>query len=544
MQTRGLTQDQAIAMAKAQGASQTQIDQLTTRIQQLQTGGTKPGATLGTGAETMAAKELSTKKAIAVSEKTKKIFGYQLFNSDKLTFEPDVNIPIPANYTLGIGDQLTINVWGASQQKYQLTIDKSGTINIPDVGPVNLRGVSFEAGKSLIKSRLMEIYNGMAGQFPNTWAEVTLGGGRSIKISVIGEINAPGTYTLPATATAFNALYLSGGPNENGSFREIRLIRDGATIKSIDVYDFLINADPTANVQLREQDILFVPNYKTRVEVAGEVKRKGFFEIKENEKLTDLLKFAGGFDAKAYSRSITITRNNDREREVRNVTAPDFASFALQNGDFVKVDSILTRFSNRVAITGAVFHPGNYELTPGMKLSDLIKKADGLKEDAFMNRALISRRNADNTLNNISFDPKQVLDGSYNLELQKEDEIQIRSIRDLREAQTISITGEVLTPKTFEYSDDMTLGDLIFKAGGFREAADISGIEVSRRLSYEEAAKVSDKTAEVYKFELTRELKLSTADYTFHLKPFDEVFVRRAPGTNNQGTFSNLYIFY
>ncbi len=538
MQTRGLTQDQAITMAKAQGASQTQIDQLTTRIQQLQTGGTKPGAAIGTGAETMAAKDLSTKKAIAVSEKTKKIFGYQLFNSDKLTFEPDVNIPIPVNYTLGIGDQLTINVWGASQQKYQLTIDKSGTINIPDVGPVNLRGVSFEAGKSLIKSRLMEIYNGMAGQFPNTWAEVTLGGGRSIKISVIGEINAPGTYTLPATATAFNALYLSGGPNENGSFREIRLIRDGATIKTIDVYDFLINADPTANVQLREQDILFVPNYKTRVEIAGEVKRKGFFEIKENEKLTNLLKFAGGFAEKAYSRSITITRNNDREREVKNVTTPDFASFALQNGDFVKVDSILTRFSNRVSITGAVFHPGNYELTPGMKLSDLIKKADGLREDAFMNRALISRRNADNTLNNISFDPKQVLDGSYNLDLQKEDEIQIRSIKDLREAQTVIVSGEVNKPETFEYSENMTLGDLIFKAGGFREAADISGIEVSRRLSYEEAAKVSDKMTEVFKFNLTRELKLSAADYTFHLKPFDEVFVRRAPGTNNQGTFS------
>jgi protein involved in polysaccharide export with SLBB domain len=538
MQTRGLTQDQAIAMAKAQGASQTQIDQLTLRIQQLQTGATKPGATPGAGTETMAAKELSTKKAIAVSEKTKKIFGYQLFNSDKLTFEPDVNIPIPANYTLGIGDQLTINVWGASQQKYQLTIDKSGTINIPDVGPVNLRGVSFEAGKSLIKSRLMEIYNGMAGQFPNTWAEVTLGGGRSIQISVIGEINAPGTYTLPATATAFNALYLSGGPNENGSFREIRLIRDGATIKTIDVYDFLINADPTANVQLREQDILFVPNYKTRVEVAGEVKRKGYFEIKENEKLTNLLKFAGGFAEKAYSRSITITRNNDREREVKNVTTPDFASFALQNGDFVKVDSILTRFSNRVAITGAVFHPGNYELTPGMKLSDLIKKADGLKEDAFMNRALVSRRNADNTLNNISFDPKQVLDGSYNLDLQKEDEIQIRSIKDLREAQTVIVSGEVNKPETFEYSENMTLGDLIFKAGGFREAADISGIEVSRRLSYEEAAKISDKITEVFKFNLTRELKLSAADYTFHLKPFDEVFVRRAPGTNNQGTFS------
>ncbi|MEI7423459.1 MAG: SLBB domain-containing protein [Prolixibacteraceae bacterium] len=539
MQSRGLTQDQAIAMAKAQGASQTQIDQLTTRIQQLQAGGgIIPGTTPDKGTETFQPKQTSKKKEIAVSEKTKKIFGYQLFNSDKLTFEPDVNIPIPQNYTLGIGDQITINVWGASQQKYQLTIDKSGTINIPDVGPVNLRGISFETGKSLIKSRLMDIYNGMTGQSPNTWAEVTLSGGRSIKISVIGEINAPGTYTLPATATAFNALYLSGGPNENGSFREIRLIRDGATIKIIDVYDFLINADPTANVQLREQDILFVPNYKTRVEIAGEVKQKGYFEIKENEKLTNLLKFAGGLSDKAYSRSLTILRNNDKEREVRNVAAANFATYALQNGDFVKVDSILNRFSNRVSITGAVFHPGNFELTPGMKLSDLIKKSDGLKEEAFMNRALISRRKTDNTMENISFDPKQVLNGSFDPELQKEDVVQIQSIFDLRESQTIIISGEVNKPATFEYIDSLTLGDLIFKAGGFNESADPTGIEIVRKLNYEEAAKVSNKLNEVIKFSLTRELKLAPSDAAFKLKPFDEVFVRRAPGNIISGTFT------
>jgi len=538
MQTRGLTQEQAIAMAKAQGASQAQIDQLTIRIQQLQTGGTKPGTTVGTVTETMQAKETSTKKAIAISEKTKKIFGYQIFNSDKLTFEPDVNIPIPQNYTLGIGDQLTINVWGASQQKYLLTIDKSGTITIPDVGPVNLRGVSYEAGKSLILSRLKEIYNGMAGQFPNTWAEVTLGGGRSIKISVIGEINAPGTYTLPATATAFNALYLSGGPNENGSFREIRLIRDGATIKTIDVYDFLINADPTANVQLREQDILFVPNYKTRVEIQGEVKHTGIFEIKPDEKMSDLIRFAGDFTDKAYSGSLTVMRKNEKEREVRNVANANYGKFPLQNGDSVIVAATLERFSNRVSITGAVFHPGNFELTPGMKLSDLIKKADGLREEAFMNRALITRLKPDNTLENISFDPKQVLDGSFDPVLQKEDNIQIQSVFDLREAQNITITGEVLKPGSFDYSDNLTLGDLIFKAGGFREVADLSGVEVVRRLSYEEAAKVNDKMNEVYKFSLTRELKLSAADATFRLKPFDAVYVRRAPGSMIQGTFT------
>ena len=539
MQSRGLSQEQAIAMAKAQGASQTQIDQLTTRIQQLQTGGAKPGAAYGTGTEPMTAKEIITKKKeLQISEKTKRIFGYQLFNSDKLTFEPDVNIPIPANYTLGIGDQVTINVWGASQQKYQLTIDKSGTINIPDVGPVNLRGVSFEAGKSLIKSRLKEIYNGMAGETPNTWAEVSLGGGRSIKVSVIGEINAPGTYTLPATATAFNALYLSGGPNENGSFREIRLIRDGVTVKTIDVYDFLLNADPTANMQLREQDILFVPNYKSRVEVAGEVKRKGFFEMKEKESLSDLLKFAGGFAEWAYSRSITITRNNDREREVKNVNANDFSSFALQNGDLIRVDSILNRFSNRVAINGAVFHPGNFELTPNMKLSDLIKKADGLREDAFMNRGLVTRMKEDHSLENISFDVKLVMQGKDDINLMKEDLVVIRSIFDLQEARTINIAGEVIKPASFAYQDNMTLSDLIFKAGGFSKDANLSMVEITRRLSYEEASGVTNKLNKVFQFALQRDLQLSPSDAQFKLAPFDQVYVRKAPGYGKQGTFS------
>jgi len=538
MQTRGLTQDQAIALAKAQGASQTQIDQLTMRIQQLQM---NPSDTLSSksdysSANTTRKAYTSPKARVTVSEKTKKIFGYQLFNSQNLSFEPAVNIPIPQSYILGINDQLTINVWGASQTKYLLTIDKNGAITIPDVGPIYLAGLSFEKGQSLIRNRLMAIYSGMAGEFPNTWAEVSLGAVRSMKINVIGEINAPGTYTLPSTASAFNALYLSGGPNENGSFREIRLIRDGVTFKTIDVYDFLINADPTANVQLREQDILFVPNYKTRVEIAGEIKRKGIFEIKNSETMSDLIRFAGGFGDKAYTHALTVIRSNDREREVRSVTDADFGKFVLQNGDSIRADSILNRFSNRVAIKGSVFHPGNYELTPGMKLSDLIKKADGLREDAFMNRGLISRTSEDNSPENISFDLKEVMKGSNDILLCKEDQVTIRSISQLREERTVNIVGEVIKPETFEYQDNMTLGDLIFKAGGFREEADISVIEVSRRLSYEQAAKVTDKMNNIFQFTLTRDLKLSQTDAAFKLMPFDEVYVRRAPGYRNQGT--------
>ncbi len=541
IQSRGLSQDQAIALAKAQGASQTQIDQLMTRIQQQQSGPTgqvsEISSTIQPAATAVRGTYSTPKAPVQLSEKAKKIFGVQLFNSDNLTFEPAVNIPVPQNYILGVGDQLSINVWGASQTKYQLTIDKSGTIIIPDVGPVNLAGLPFEKGQALIKNRLMAIYSGMAGAYPNTWAEVNLGGIRSIKITVIGEINAPGTYTLPATASAFNALYLSGGPSENGSFREIKLIRDGVTIKTIDVYDFLINADPTANVQLREQDILFVPTYTTRVEIEGEIKRKGIFEIKNSETISDLVRFAGGFGDRAYSQSLTVFRFNDREREVRNVTTTGFSSFKLQNGDVVRADTILNRFSNRVMIKGAVNHPGNYELIPGMKLSDLVRKADGLREDAFMNRGLISRLKEDNSPENISFDIKEVMQGNNDILLRREDKVTISSITDLREERTVRIEGEVLRPDTFGYEDNLTLGDLVFNAGGFREEADLSVVEVTRKLSYEQASTVTDQMNEIFRFALTRDLKLSPTDAAFKLRPFDEVFVRRAPGYRDQGTF-------
>jgi protein involved in polysaccharide export with SLBB domain len=539
IQSRGLTQEQAMDLARAEGVSQSQLDQLMVRLKQQQTTAADTlSDTRTTNLKIKPSKtNISTKANIIVSEKNKKIFGYHLFNSDKLTFEPDVNIPVPLSYILGIGDQLAINVWGASQTQYQLTIEKNGAIIIPDLGPLYLAGMSFEKGQSLILKSLKAIYNGMAGDSPNTWAEVTLGALRSIRINVLGEVNVPGTYTLPSTASAFNALYLSGGPNENGTFRGIRLIRDGITFKTIDVYNFLINADPADNVQLREQDILFIPPYQTRVEAEGEIKRTGFFEIKDGETIKDLIRYGGGFSDKAYTRSLSVVRNNDREHEVRSVAAADFSKFTLQNGDVVTADSILNRFSNRVAISGAVFHPGNYEFTNGMKLSDLIKKADGLREDAFMNRAMILRQKEDNSPINLSVDLKEVMRGNDDVALQKEDKVLINSIFQMREARVVSIKGEVINPGTFEYQDNMTLGDLVFRAGGFKEMADSSVLDLTRRLSYEQAAKLTDKTNEVFQFTLPRNLQLSPADAVFKLKAFDEVNVRRAPGFRDQGTF-------
>ena len=541
IQTRGLTNEQAIEFAKAQGANQSQIDLLITRIQQLQmtiptkavqTATSKPSLNLPNSSYS------SIKVPAKVSERTKKIFGYQLFNSDNLTFEPGVNVPIPQSYILGVGDQLSINVWGASQMVYQPILDNNGAITIPDIGPVFLSGLSFEKAKSLIQNRLMTIYSGMSGDHPNTWSEVSMGTIHSIKINLLGELNAPGTYTLPATASAFNALYLSGGPNENGSFREIKLIRDGVTIKTIDIYDFLVNADPSSNIQLREQDILFVPNYKAHVEIDGEVKQAGIFEIKSGETMTDLIRFSGGFNGQAYTHSLSVERNTDREREIRTVENSDFSKFILQNGDDVMAAAILDRFNNRVSIEGAVLHPGSFELTRGMKLSDLIKKADGLREDAFLNRGLITRLKEDYSPENISFNVKEVLDGSQDILIQKEDKVLISSISQLRELRTVNITGQVLKPQVFDFVDNMTLNDLILKAGGFREEADLAVVEVSRRLSYEEAAHVSEKINNVFQFTLNRDLKLSASDASFRLQPFDEVFVRRAPGYRDQGIFS------
>jgi len=539
IQTRGLSEDQAIALAKAQGASQVQIDQLMVRIQQrqLNAGGQTTPAISPTLTPGLSKRQTVTGRAqITATEKNKKVFGFHLFNSENLTFEPSINIPTPKNYSLGIGDQVMITVWGASQTHYQLMIDQNGAITIPDVGPVYLSGISFEKAQTLVKSRLTAIYSGMSGQYPNTWAEVSLGAMRSIKVNVIGEINAPGTYTLPSTASAFNALYLSGGPNENGSFREIRLIRDGETIHTIDVYDFLVNADPSSNAQLRDQDIIFVPTFKTRVEIDGQIKRSGLYEIKSAETLKDLVRFAGGFSEKAYTHQLSLIRNNQREREVRDIPEADFGSFGLQNGDMVKADSILNRFSNRVSVRGAVLHPGNFELTAGMKLSDLLKKADGPREDAFMNRGLINRLKEDHTPENISFDLKEVMGGKNDMLLKREDEVMISSISDMREERTVNIMGEVLNPRPFEYRDNMTLGDLIFRAGGFREDADLAFVELTRRLSYEEAAKVGDKINEIHQFALTRDLKLSPSDAAFKLQPFDDVYVRRAPGFRDQGT--------
>ncbi|GET24209.1 SLBB domain-containing protein [Prolixibacter sp. NT017] len=539
IQDRGLTQEQAVALAKARGASQAQIDQLMARIQQLQNGtGLEQPVKEDTSTETPTAQtdSLSVKAPILPTPENEKVFGFKLFNSKNLTFEPSVNIPTPKDYVLGIGDELVITVWGASQATYQLTIDQNGAINIPDIGPVYVAGSTFEEANKQIQKRLISIYSGLSGANPNTYAEVSMGTVRSIKVNVIGDVNAPGTYTLPATASAFNALYLSGGPTENGSFRNIQVIRGGKVVHTIDVYDFLVNANPKANVQLRDQDILFVPTYEERIDVEGAFKRDGLFEVKKGETLANLIKYAGGFAENAYTQNISVTRNTEKEKSIQDVDHAQFSKFTMQNGDMVKADTLLDRYTNRVTINGAVFRPGSYQWKEGMKLSDLLKKADGPKEEAFLNRAILSRRKANWEWENIAFNLGDVEKGTWDTDLRPNDVVTIRSIFDMREDQTVNIVGEVLNPGKFPYNDKMTLEDLIFRAGGFKENADVGFIEVARRLSHSEASETTNQLSHIFTFQVPRNLKLNPKDAGFVLEPFDQVYVRRAPGYRDQGS--------
>lgn len=536
---RGLTIDQAAQMAQMQGATPQQIEQLKRRIQELNF---SKGQSIADPASqnvqtTSSEREAFSEKAkIDASPAVKRIFGFQLFNSDNLTFEPPVNIPTPQNYVLGIDDEIQISIWGASQQTYQLRVESNGALNIPDIGPVYVSGMEFLKAKELIKKRLIAIYQGMGGQYPSTFAEVSISNLRSIKINVIGEVMVPGTYTLPSTASAFNALYLSGGPNENGSFRSIQLIRDDKIIKTIDVYDFLINANTQGNIQLREQDIIYIPTYQKRVEVAGAFKRNGIFELTEKENLADLIRYLGGFTDRAFKAQLSLTRITDSEKKVIDISQSIYGSFVPTNGDAIVASEIIDRYENRINISGAVFRPGDYELTEGLTLSGLIKKAQGVTENYFGNRGLIIRLQDNLTPMTLSFNVDEVLKGSHDVPLQREDQVIIQDISSMRENRTIQIFGEVQAPGEFDFTDNMTLKDLIFKAGGLNEAASESYIELARRHNYEEANLISDEIVKLFQFTIGRDLKLDSDDEAFLLLPFDYIYVRKAPSYHEQRT--------
>jgi len=526
----GLSMSQAISLAKAKGATQMQINQLMSRVQQMQTGPAGGGMTGSLATPTIVQPSVySVKAKVKAGPVAKKVFGYELFNNENLSFDPSVNLPTPKNYVLGAGDELLINVWGASQQTYQPQVDNSGAIYIPSLGPIYVAGMNFDAASRMIKKRLTEIYGGLAKSTPDTWATVTLSALRAIKINIIGAAIVPGTYSLPSTATVFNALYLSGGADQNGSFRNIKLIRNNKTIKTIDVYDFLINGNTSGNAQLRDQDIIFIPTYKERVQTKGEFKRNNYFELKKGETLKDLIRYAGGFKGSAYESRVSIDRITDKEKEIVDVNKKDFAAFTLKNGDVISAGTILNRYTNRVIINGAVYRPGTYELTSGMTLAGLIAKADGVKEDVYSNRGLIIREKEDLTKESIPFDVNDVLQHKTSIPLHREDVVFINNIFSMHEARHVNISGEIQKPGRYPYYDKMTIKDLVFLAQGFKAGASDSYVEIARRNSQQEAAEPNNKLATVYTLKIDKSLKIEAGKDNFVLEPYDYVFIRRAP---------------
>lgn len=478
-------------------------------------------------------KRLKDKEDFEKELKRRKIFGTELFSNKNLTFEPNLRMATPPNYRLAAEDEVIIDVYGYSEVQHRLKVSPEGYIRIPNLGPVYVNGLTMSEAQIRITKQLSTIYGGINSG--NTSVQISLGNIRSIRVLLIGEITQPGTYTLPSLATVANALYVSGGPNENGSFRSIDVIRNGKSVSTFDLYDFLIHGDLSNNIVLQDQDIVKVNPYRMRVELSGEIKRPAIFEAKESETLQNIIDFAGGYTDNSFKDIIKVFRVNNKSREVGNVMADQIASFKLKSGDKFFVDSILTnRFTNRVSISGAVFHPGDYALDEGMTVGDLIQKADGVQEVAVMSRGIIRRLQDDYTPAMISFNVQDVISGAQTLKLQREDSVMIFSKLKLREEYQVKIDGEVNQPGYYIYGDSMHLEDLVLLAGGLKDAASLKHVEVSRRIRTDGRYDSTDtRMAITQQFDINADLEGNPAA-VFALQPFDEVMIRRAPAYTEQ----------
>lgn len=531
----GLTLEQLELVAKQRGMSSTQIAKLRNRIRQLQlsAGNDNLDVVSPTGRLRESEEEedsysffdfLNSEDSVKSNEL--EIFGLEIFKSANVDFEPSLNIATPESYILGAGDEIIIDVYGASEITYQEVISPDGAILISGIGPVGLGGISIEQAKNRIFNRLSTIYSGLRGRNPNTFIQVSLGQVRSIKVNVVGNVVQPGTYVLSAFSTAFNALYHSGGPTQNGSLREIEVRRNGEKVATLDVYKYLFEGDNDQNPQLQDQDVIIVKPFVNRVKLAGNVKQPAIYELRDDETIEYLFNFSGGFDDNAFRESITIDRIGENEKEVATVERVDFSVEKLMDGDSIYVTKVPDTYSNRVRIFGAVNQPGYYQLTDGLTISQLIEKASGLREDAYLQRANVIRLTKTLTLKNISFDVAEIINGNQDVVLSPDDMIQIASIFDLTEARTITINGQIRVPGEFPFIDSMTVEDLIIIAGGLKEDASTTTIEVARRLSSDEDL---SKSSEIFTIQIDDELSLAGEASSFILKPFDLVLVKSTP---------------
>ena len=464
------------------------------------------------------------------------VFGRNIFNTRNLTFEPSVNLATPSNYRLGPGDEVIIDIWGASQNTIRQAISPDGTINIQKIGPVYLSGLTVSEANDYLKKSLNKIYNGLNNATdPSSDIRLTLGNIRTIQINVMGEVVQPGTYALSAFSTVFHALYRAGGVSDIGSLRNVQLVRNGKKLTTIDVYEFIMKGNAQDDIRLQEGDVVIVPAYDVLVKISGKVKRPMRFEMKKDEPLSTLIKYAGGFDADAYTRSLRVVRQNGEEYEVNTVKDIDYSVYKMRNGDVVTAEAILNRFTNKLEVRGAVYRPGIYQLSGTLNtVRELVNEAQGLTGDAFLNRSVLYRQHDDLTTEVLPVDIKSIMDGtSPNIALQKNDILYIPSIHDLSDRGNITVHGEVAKPDSYPYADNMTLEDLIIQAGGLREAASTVRVDVTRRIKNPRSTADNDTIGQMFSFSLKDGFVID-GQPGFVLQPYDEVYVRRSPGYQAQ----------
>ena len=459
-----------------------------------------------------------------MGDPTLQIFGHNIFTAENLTFEPNSNIATPTNYRLGPGDEVIIDIWGNSQDLIRQTISPEGTIQVNTLGPLYLNGRTVKEATNYLKQKLATIY-------ADSQINLSLGDTRSIQVNVMGEVKFPGTYMISSFSSVFHALYSAGGVNDIGSLRSIKVMRNGKVFANLDVYNFIMQGKFKDDIRLQDGDVVLVDPYESLIQITGKVKRPMFYEMKPTETVSTLLDYAGGFTGDAYKKAVRIVRKSGREYQIYNVDEIDFSVFRLADGDVLSVDSILQRFENRVEIRGAVYREGLYQLNGTVNtVKQLIKKAEGVRGDAFLNRAILDREREDFTHEIIPIDVKGLLNGIVaDIPLQKNDVLYIPSIHDLKEEQTLTIHGEVAFPGTYAYSDNMSIEDIIIQAGGLLETASAVKIEIARRVKDPKSTSFSTIIGQTYSFDLKDGFLIGDKANNFSLQPFDEVYVRKSP---------------
>lgn len=480
--------------------------------------------------------ELDAVNVPVINDNSRRIFGRSIFTNRNLSFEPNVNAATPVNYRLGPGDEVVIDIWGTSENTIRQVISPEGSVTITNLGPLYLSGMTIAEATNYLQGELSKIYSGL--QEDASQLKVTLGQLRTIKVNIMGEVAVPGTYRLSSFSTVFHAIYNAGGMSPIGSLRHIQVIRGGKKIATIDVYDYIMRGKTNDDIRLMEDDVILVPAYTALVSITGKVRRPMFYEMATGETIGDLLEYAGGFTGDAYKENIRLIRLSGREKQIYNVDKKNFASFKLEDEDSFSVEAVLNRFENMVEIRGAVYREGLYQLSNEVNsVKQLIRKAEGLRGDAFLNRVQIRREHEDLTHEMIPLNLQGILNGSApDVTLQRNDVLYIASIHDLQQERSLTIHGAIASPGTYAYAERMTVEDIVLQAGGLLESASTANVSVSRRIKDPKSTTTSQVIGQTYEFDFKDGYLVGGE--AFFLEPFDEVYVRLSPAYHAQQNVS------